>query len=395
MAGQVRSGPSDAVLWWQTGDYQLWFLQSTGLGFVWAQAPLPAPLAGPGLGWPWSITHQLHCFMDRTAWEGVQHQYSTFTRPETLTGARSPSWEGWEPGASALDWSLHLPRAPTLFLSDEIKFFNITIQPHVEGSAQDQDSHGTTHRCMVSPAWRTRAEQRARPAAWGCLDTRGSLLISVEENEDEGQSLKGDWRDTWWTFGSSERVGLGCVGTAPLGSHIVWTGLGESSPNHPQALQGVGQGEETECLTPSHDWRGFSFYIFIDQTEICIKSDFFLASSGWVFFPQMSLFSIRVRTAGRKETAWSGQREPQDSSGSELRTQRDFLLHLSWWGLVNLTEFPPLFLLKQYAKQTDGQTFWVIWLSCSGLWVGWVPSCCFCTRRFSRWNRQGQVHPNW
>lgn len=39
----------------------------------------------------------------------------------------------------------------------------------------------------------------------------------------------------------------------------------------------------------------FSFYIFIDRTEICTKSDFSPPSPG-CFFDQMSLFSIKVRT---------------------------------------------------------------------------------------------------
>lgn len=117
---------------------------------------------------------------DRTAWEDVQPQYSIFMRPEALNGATSPSWEGWGPGTSPFDWPLHLSRAPTLFLSDEIKFFNIAIQVLVEVSAQNQD----LSLVQLTGGWCHQPgeqEQREEPgqhswAAQGCLDTRGTLL---------------------------------------------------------------------------------------------------------------------------------------------------------------------------------------------------------------------------
>lgn len=46
----------------------------------------PAPLAGPGLGWPWSITHQPHCFRGQDSMGGCPTQIFN------LYKVRGPEW---------------------------------------------------------------------------------------------------------------------------------------------------------------------------------------------------------------------------------------------------------------------------------------------------------------
>lgn len=113
--------------------------------------------------------------------------------------ARSPSWEGWGPGTSAFDWPLHFPRAPTLFLTDEIKFSNITIQVHVESSAQDQDLSWYNPQVdgVTSLENKSGGKSQASTQQSGGVWIQGALFfILVKDNEDTCQPLKGDWRDS-------------------------------------------------------------------------------------------------------------------------------------------------------------------------------------------------------
>lgn len=159
--------------------------------------------------------------------------------------------------------------------------------------------------------------------------------------------------------------------------HCLACAEGGAPQNRPIDAEEQGQGKETECLASSCGWKGdmFSFDIFIIRTGICTKIDSSFPT-GCVFHLDEFLFHFRwVRTlegaAGRKEAGWSDQREPQDSSYSELSNPEGFPSAFfsgeGWW--TSLSSFTPLFA-KQCLKQTYLQTCWVIRLLCSRLWVG-------------------------
>lgn len=306
MAGQVTSGPSDAVLWWQTGDDQLWFLQSTGLGLVqgWGH-PGPSLTLLQGTG--------QHGGVSNLNFQSLQVQRPWVER--ISRGLRARSLCLWVTSAFAQGTN------PFFFR------WNKALYSHHPSTCRRQSTRPGLLLVQLTGSWchQPREQERGKsqastPQQLGRVWIQGDLfLISAEENEDACQFLKG----AWWTFGSSGRKWQKRVlqGRAGLCSHSSFgfpLGWGRAPQITPQALQGAEQGEGTERSTPSHGWRGdkFSFHTFFNRTEICTKSDSFLASLGW-FFPPHRFIPHQGKDSWEEGTGWPGQREPQDSSGSD------------------------------------------------------------------------------